>query len=153
MRIASIGLRAILIPLLWIAPLCNASAEVRPCTKDGTDVLVPSDFMRPTSAPVLRPDLPHDVDRRELPITVMLRFYVDRSGNVADVCALSRKTVPISPTIKSMRMAAASAVSTWKYPRDFGFTGDLDPRIRYIRGGVSFVFTGKTPVAPREAER
>ena len=153
MRIASIGLRAIWIPLFWIAPLYSANAEVRPCAKDGTDVLVQSDFMRPISTPVPRPAVPRDVDRRELPITVMLRFYVDRSGNVADVCAFSRKASSTSPTVYSLRMAAASAVVTWKYPRDFGLTGKLNTDFRYVRGVVSFVFTAKTPVAPDNAGR
>jgi hypothetical protein len=153
MKTALARLAAISLVLIWIAPICNASAEVRSCGKDSGNVSVVSDFMQPIATPILRPELPHGIDPRELPQTIMLYIYVDRTGNVADVCAFSRKTGPISPTVKSLRMAAASAVLTWKNPQDFGITGGINPKVQFLRGIVSFVFTGKAVVAPHEAER
>ena len=151
MTLTSAAFGSVLIPLLWIAPLRNAMSEVRTCGKDAADVMVQSDFMHPVATPILRPELPHGIDPRQLPQTVVLYIYVDRTGTVADVCAFSRKTEAVSPTTEALRIAAASAVSTWKYPHDFGITGRINPKVRYLRGTVSFVFTGKQAVTPHES--
>jgi hypothetical protein len=107
--------------------------------------------MHPVTTPVLRPELPHGIDLRQLPQTVVLYIYVDRTGTIADVCAFSRRRGAVSPTTQALRTAAALAVSTWKYPRDFGITGSINPKARYLRGTISFVFTGKEPVTPHES--
>ncbi len=137
------------LPLLFAAVLMmptvqTASAEVPKCGKPDQAVFILQDFIRHPLEGTVRPDLPPGVDQQILPITISLRITVNREGTVERVCAINQERSP-SPTAHLLYEAASSTVLKWKYPRDFGLTGDLHLSHRYGQGVVSFRFLPPTP--------
>jgi hypothetical protein len=126
----------------------GAEAEVPKCGKPLKGVLILQDFIRKPLQKGADPALPPGVDEHVLPVTISLRIKVNREGDVVHACVMDEEHSP-SPTLRLLNEAARSAVMEWKYPRDFGLTGDLQLAHQYAQGVVSFRFLAPVPNAGR----
>ena len=129
----------LLIALLTIVNVEGASAGVAKCGNSQRGVLILQDFIRHPLGHPEKPPLPSGVDPQVLPVTVSLRITVDRRGTVIHVCVVNQGTSP-SKSVRLLNEAAKSSVEKWRYPKDFGLTGDLHLSHQYAQGIVSFEF-------------
>jgi hypothetical protein len=122
-----------------VCVLARGQAEVPTCSKAAVGIPVAQDFIQhPINEPLL-PRIAPEALPKDSPTTISLRLFVDTDGSVARVCYVrSRGKAPRA--VELLAKAAEESVKSWKYPKDFGLSGNLRIMHRQVQGVVVFRF-------------